>query len=76
MKPLTIETVYRNGFIEVPDNVKFTEPMKVLVVFYDEYQPRKYPDHKFSFQRSLELTKNCKGSLSELVIDERRKEKW
>lgn len=76
MKPLTIETVYRNGFIEVPDNVKFTEPMKVLVVFYDEYQTKRHPERKFSFQRSLELTKNCKGSLSELVIDERRTDRW
>ena len=76
MKPLTIETVYRNGIIEIPDAVTFNHPMRVLVVFFDEYQPKKMTKRRFSFKESLELTKDCKGSLSDLVIDERRNEKW
>jgi len=76
MKPLTIETIYRNGLIEIPEAVNFNNPMRVFVVFFDEYQPKTKTKRRFSFEESLELTKDCKGSLSDLVIDERRNEKW
>lgn len=74
MKPLTIETVYHNGLIEIPGNVQFNQPMRVLVVFFDKYQPKEKMQRRFSFEESLELTKDCEGSLSDLVIDERRNE--
>jgi hypothetical protein len=74
MRTLTLEGIYHNGFVEVQDPVKFKDPMRVLVVFIDELKPK--PVHKFSFAKSLELTKNCKGKLSDEVINERRTEKW
>jgi len=76
MRTLTVETVYRNGLIEIPNNVKFNRPMRVVVVFIDEYKQKKGKEHRFSFAKSLELTKNCKGTISDLIVEERRNEKW
>lgn len=76
MRTLTIEGIYRDGFVEIQDAIKFKEPKRVLVVFIDEYNPERIQSHKFSFAKSLELTKNCNGKLSEVVVNERRAEKW
>lgn len=76
MRTLTLEGIYRNGFVEIQDVIKFKEPMRVLVVFLDEIKSKKKLSHKFSFAKSLELTKNCKGKLSDVVINERRSDKW
>ena len=76
MRTLTLEGIYRNGLVEIQDPVKFKQPMRVLVVFIDEIEPKRKLTHKFSFDKSLELTKNCKGTLSDVIIEERRKEKW
>lgn len=76
MRALTFEGIYRNGFVEIQDAIKFREPRRVLVVFIDEYKPQSKLESKFSFEKSLELTRNCKGKLSDVVVDERRQEKW
>lgn len=76
MRTLTLEGIYRNGSIEMPEVIKFKKPMRVLVVFVDEVKPKRKLAHEFSFAKSLELTRNCKGNLSDVVIDERRTEKW
>ncbi len=76
MRTLTLEGIYKNGFVEIQDAITFKEPMRVLVVFIDEFKPKRKPMHKFSFAKSLELTKNCKGKLSDVIINERRTEKW
>jgi hypothetical protein len=74
IRTLTVEGIYRDGIIEIPDSIKFEEPMRVLVLFLEELLPKK--PHEFSFSQSLEITKDCKGKLSDVVIDERRTEKW
>lgn len=76
MRTLTIEGIYRDGFVEIQDAIKFKEPQRVLVVFIDEYNPERIPSPKFSFAKSLELTKNCNGRLSDVVVNDRRAEKW
>jgi len=76
MRTLTIEGIYRNGFVEMPEVINFKTPMRVLVVFVDEVKPNRKLTHKFSFAKSLELTRNCKGNLSDVIINERRTEKW
>lgn len=76
MRTLTLEGIYRNGFVEIQDAIKFKEPKRVLVVFIDEFNPKRKLSPKFSFAKSLELTKNCKGKLSEVIVNERRNEKW
>ncbi len=76
MRALTLEGIYHDGLVEIQESVNFKEPMRVLVVFIDEIKPKRKLTHKFSFAKSLELTKNCKGKLSDEVINERRTEKW
>ncbi len=72
MKTLTLEGIYRNGFVEIQDAINFKEPMRVLIVFNDEFKPKRKLAPNFSFAKSLELTKNCKGKLSDEIINERR----
>ena len=76
MRTLTLEGIYRNGLVEVQDTIEIKEPMRVLIVFLEEYNPKKKFGTKFSFSKSLELTKNCKGKLSDEIVNERRTEKW
>jgi len=76
MRTLTLEGIYHDGIVEIQEAIKFNEPMRVLVIFIDEFKQTRKSKDKFSFAKSLELTKNCKGSLSEEVINERRNEKW
>ncbi len=47
MLTYTIEGIYRNGLVEISENLKFKEPMKVLVIFIDETPMRTL---KFSHQ--------------------------
>ena len=47
--------------------------MRVLVVFIDEHNSKRKLKPKFSFTKSLELTKNCNGKLSDVIVNERRK---
>jgi hypothetical protein len=75
LKALTIEGIYKNGLVEILDTVDFKGSMRVLVVFIEEIKPKVEPGNKFSFTKSLELTKNCKGKLSDLIINERHSEK-
>jgi len=72
MKPQTFETVYRNGLIELPVGLKLNESMRVLVVFLDDHKSTPKLNDKFSFAKSLELTKNCSGIISDLIVAERR----
>jgi len=76
MRTLTLEGIYRNGIVEIKDAIKFKKPMRVLVVFIDAFKPKRKLANKFSFAKSLELTKNCRGKLSDVVINERHTEKW
>jgi len=76
MRALTLEGIYHDGVVEIQETINFKEPMRVLVVFVDEYKPKRKLKHQFSFAKSLELTQNCKGKLSDVIINERRTEKW
>jgi len=76
MKALTIEGIYHDGLVEIQETVDFNGPIRVLVVFIEEIKTDKKSAKKFSFAKSLELTKNCKGNLSDLIVNERRSEKW
>ena len=73
MKTLTLEGIYRNGKIAIPYTPKIKEPVRVLVVFLEEYISRDKDTTEFSFEKALELTRNCKGKLSDVVVSERRK---
>ena len=60
MRTLTLEGIYRNGFVEINDAVKFKGSQRGLVVFFDEHKTKRKLEHKFSFAKSLELKKIVK----------------
>ncbi|MCI0513023.1 hypothetical protein L0128_07430 [candidate division KSB1 bacterium] len=70
---LTIEGTYLNGQLTLPERIKTNHPVKVLVTFLEDIElPKTKPGRRFSFKKSRELFKNCKGSLSQMIIEERR----
>lgn len=72
---LTIEGTYLNGQLSLTERVKINHPVKVLVTFLEDVElPKTKLSQRFSFKKSRELFKDCKGSLSQIIIDERRSE--
>jgi hypothetical protein len=76
---LEIKGTYKNGRILLDSNPGIDLPSKVVVTFpeIDAITPTETRDktlqwNDFSFDRSRQLLKNLKGSLSEEVISERR----
>ncbi len=56
--------------------MKIITNQRLTKLFTHERLKKTNKSLKFSFKKSLELTKNCKSSLSNVVINERRNEKW
>ncbi len=75
MESKVVKGIYRNNRIELAEKVSYKEPVQVLVTFLNPVV-EKTRNKKFSFHKSLQLTKNSKDSLSELVVRERRNSKW
>lgn len=72
---LAVQGVYKNGKILLKEKIKTDKPINVIVTFMEDVElpvPGKPDLKKFSFNRSKELLKNYKGSLSNAVIEERR----
>lgn len=72
MRTLTLEGIFHSGIIDIQFIPKIKEPVRVLVVFLEESNSKDKNTAKFSFEKALELTKNCKGNLSDIVVKERR----
>ncbi len=75
---LAIKGVYDNGRISFKEKVKTSRPVNVVITFLEEdveiSDSKQIDLKKFSFEKSRELLKNYKGSLSDAVIEERRSE--
>lgn len=76
---LEIKGTYQNGRIHLDSNPGIDLPSKVVVTFPEindaipaETHAKTLQWSDFSFDRSRQLLKNLKGSLSEEVISERR----
>lgn len=76
---LEIKGTYRNGRIHLDSKPGVDLPLKVIVTFPQiDVTPQANEGQKtlqwsdFSFDRSRQLLKDLKGSLSEEVISERR----
>ncbi len=72
---LAIKGIYENGKISLPEKVKTSKPVKVIVTFLEDIETpvsRKLDLKRFSFNKARELLKGYKGSLSNAVIEERR----
>jgi len=72
---LAIKGTYKNGKIYLQEKVKTSKPVNVIVTFLEDVEmtiSRKPNLKKFSFNKSRELLKDFKGSLSDVIIEERR----
>ena len=76
---LAVAGTYLNGKITLDEEYPSDSPVKVIVTFLEEEQNK--PDIKkrllitnFSFLESQKDLANYKGSLSDVVIEERRAE--
>nr|WP_295923659.1 hypothetical protein [uncultured Dyadobacter sp.] len=74
---LKIKGIYQNGRIQLDQNPTISQTVKVIVTFPEIDTPSPvgpkilaWPD--FSFDKSRQLLKSLKSSLSEEVIAERR----
>ncbi|MCH8318163.1 MAG: hypothetical protein IIA88_06655 [Bacteroidetes bacterium] len=78
---LAIKGIYQNGNVKLLDKVPFKKEVKVIVTFLPE-EDKKQKKHRkgkldlndFNFFKSMEASKGIKGSLSDLIIEERRSE--
>ena len=83
---LALRGTYENGFIKLDNPINIDKPLKVIVTFVDEninfsYQLNEIKQEKatldineFSFMKSLETSKDFKGSFSDAIIEERSEE--
>ena len=74
---VTLKGTYINGSIVLERAVKSSKPLKVIVTFMDEdikemTEPLNFSH--FSFQSARENSKHYAGSISDAVIEERRKD--
>ncbi len=72
---LAIKGSYKNGKISLHKKIKTTKSIEVIVTFLEDVEatvPKELDLRKFSFNKSRELLKDYKGSLSDAVVEERR----
>jgi len=72
---LSVKGVYENGEIKLKEKIPISGEIPVIVTFLEDIEkeePQKLDLNKFYFNRSKELLKDFKGSLSDAVIEERR----
>jgi len=67
---LSIEGIYQNGQVILKEKAKFSQPVKVIVMFLEE--PKKAISlEDFSFTQSRKILKDLDSSLSDTLIEER-----
>jgi len=72
---LSVRGVYENGEVKIKEKVSITRETPVIITFLEDMQEegtKKMDLGKFSFNRSKDILKDYKGSLSDTVIEERR----
>lgn len=74
---IAINGTYENGVIRLEKRIQARKTIKVIVTFLDEKltnESRRFTTNDFSFHKSREKSKRHKGSLSDVVIDDRKAE--
>lgn len=74
---VTITGTYENGQVKLDKDFTTKKPVKVLITFLEDVQSQSGKGlslSDFSFSKSQENLRNFKGSLSDSVIEERRRE--
>jgi len=72
---LALEGIYQEGQLILKESVVFAKPVKVIVTFLEEpdsITEKKIDLTQFSFARARMLSKEIKGALSDVLIEERR----
>jgi len=71
---LAVEGIYRDNQLILNKKVSFSEPVRVIVTFLDEPQndSQKIDLAQFSFGQSRAILKELRGSLSDVLVEERR----
>ncbi len=72
---LSVKGVYQNGEVKLKEKVGSDGEIPVIVTFLEDIrkeESKKVDLNEFSFNRSKEILKDYKGSLSDSVIEERR----
>ncbi len=74
---VAVTGTYQNGYVKLDKEYKTDNPVKVVVTFLQDVNTGKNKTlsfSDFSFDKSRENLKNFKGSLSDVLIEERRLE--
>jgi len=72
---LSVKGVYENGEIKLNEKIDTSREIPVIITFLEDIEsekPQKLNLNEFSFNRSKEILKDYKGSLSDAIIEERR----
>lgn len=73
---LAVVGTYNNGYVKLDKDYSTENPVKVIVTFLDEVEPKnenRLSFDDFSFAKSQANLKHYKGSFSDEVVEERRK---
>lgn len=72
---LSVKGTYKDGKVIIREEIKPEKPVNVIVTFWEEV---KTPDvgkldiNKFFFKKANKLLEGDKGSLSDMLIEERK----
>lgn len=75
---LSVKGVYENGRVRLEEEIPASGELPVIVTFLESKMRRREESpkmnlNKFSFNKARKILKKYKGSLSEAVIEERRR---
>ncbi|MBS1580299.1 MAG: hypothetical protein JST29_11730 [Bacteroidetes bacterium] len=75
---VTVTGIYKNGYVKLDKDYLTDNPVKVIVTFLEDVAEIKANNglglNDFSFRKSQENLNSFNGSMSEIIIDERRSE--
>ncbi|WP_299285652.1 hypothetical protein [uncultured Mucilaginibacter sp.] len=74
---IAIAGTYQNGIVKLDQEFQSKKPVKVIVTFLEDTEnssEKRLTLDDFSFAKSQEALKDYKGSFSDTVIEERRRE--
>lgn len=73
---IAVKGIYHQGQLKLDRPVKSDKPLEVIITFLEEgvelEQKKNLKKENFSFTASRKLLSNYKGSLSDVVIEERK----
>lgn len=73
---LAINGIYENGLVKLEKEILLKKSARVIVTFLEDdilSDPKTLALSDFSFKKSREESKRYKGSISDAVIEERKK---